>query len=445
MRTKSSSLVARCLASIVVALSGCGGQSSASNAPNSTLYSVSVLAVAVGDKGTCVVLDDGAAVCWGSELQLERCNGNLLRDEPGKHYQLTLQGEKAASVSVGHEVSCVLTRSGRVGCFGENQVGLLGQEAKLDLSDTTRCLNYIDLGGPASQVKVGALHVCALMVEGSVKCWGSNEHGAIGLGREGIIGNDAGQMGSALRPVDLGTSSRAKSLSSNNASNCVVFDDRSVRCWGDNLSGELGESGVEARGDEFAEMGVGLRPIRTSLGIVDVQVGGRFACSLASDHGVRCWGENAYGALALNEIGSRKIRSWESLESIQPIELGADFVPNLISVGGHSVCAISTTGILKCWGGNRFGQLGLGDTRARGLKASDMGEFLPAVELGEAAKDVSIGIRHACAILSSGNLKCWGNNEHGQLGIVRASSENVGDSPGEMGHDLPSVLFRRRQ
>ena len=84
----------------------------------------------------------------------------------------------------------------------------------------------------------------------------------------------------------------------------------------------------------------------------------------------------------------------------------------------------------KCWGGNYYGQLGLGDTNFRGDGASEMGANLPTVDLGSGwtAVEVAAGYRHTCVRLQNGSeqaLKCWGDNDMGQLGL--GDSFNRGD------------------
>ena len=83
--------------------------------------------------------------------------------------------------------------------------------------------------------------------------------------------------------------------------------------------------------------------------------------------------------------------------------------------------------------------LGLGDTLNRGDEPGEMGDNLPAVDLGTAAVPIAIsaGSEHTCVILSGGGVKCWGGNSYGQLGLGDTSTR--GDAPGEMGDNLPRV------
>ena len=94
---------------------------------------------------------------------------------------------------------------------------------------------------------------------------------------------------------------------------------------------------------------------------------------------------------------------------------------------------------LKCWGKNDLGELGIGSETDHGGESSHMGDALPQVELGtdRTVLAVSLGEGFGCAILDNQRIKCWGNNHVGQLGI--GGTGNRGDQPNEMGNNLPYV------
>eukprot|EP00971_Amphidinium_carterae_P199756 3964870-Amphidinium_carterae.1 len=113
--------------------------------------------------------------------------------------------------------------------------------------------------------------------------------------------------------------------------------------------------------------------------------------------------------------------------------------PTVEADGYYSTCACSSSGVLKCWGSGGNGRLGQGDTTPRGGDPTDMGDALPAVELGSGRScvDAAVGNNHACALLDDGNMKCWGDNAQGQLGYGDTSTR--GNSPCQMGDHLPNV------
>lgn len=110
-----------------------------------------------------------------------------------------------------------------------------------------------------------------------------------------------------------------------------------------------------------------------------------------------------------------------------------------IAASFNRSCAISTSGKLKCWGMNDHGQLGLGDTAHRGDDSGEMGTNLPYVNLGtgRTVKAVAMGDKYNCALLDNDKVKCWGENANGQLGY--GDTVDRGDNSGEMGDNLPYV------
>jgi len=106
--------------------------------------------------------------------------------------------------------------------------------------------------------------------------------------------------------------------------------------------------------------------------------------------------------------------------------------------GSDHTCTLTSTQDVKCWGEGLYGKLGYGDVNYRGDASSEMADYLPFVNLdGENVVGVFLGADHSCVILSTNDLKCWGRNSVGQLGI--GDSAYRGDAPNEMGEYLISV------
>ncbi len=108
---------------------------------------------------------------------------------------------------------------------------------------------------PRITIAPGYDHTCAILDDNSVKCWGSNASGELGLGDRNQRGNNANEMGDKLPKVDLGTGRTAKALLARSADTCAILDDNSVKCWGSNYQGQLGLGDTNDRGDEANEMG----------------------------------------------------------------------------------------------------------------------------------------------------------------------------------------------
>src|SRR5262249_21881665 len=113
-----------------------------------------------------------------------------------------------------------------------------------------------------------------------------------------------------------------------------------------------------------------------------------------------------------------------------------------LASGAFHTCAILDTGNVKCWGNNSWGQLGQGDTTNRGDTSTDTPDLLPDVPLGtlRTARAIAGGFFRSCAWLDNGTVKCWGLNNIGQSGIGNTVAH--GTTPNTMGDNLPAVYLR---
>jgi alpha-tubulin suppressor-like RCC1 family protein len=249
-------------------------------------------------------------------------------------------------------------------------------------------------------------------------------------------------MGDTLPAVALGTGRFATAVAAGSFHTCALLDTGTVKCWGNNSWGQLGQGDATQRGSSPGQMGDALPPValgtdRTALAIGS---GYQFACALLDNHTVKCWGDNTNGQLgqgtAVSSIGDGP---GELGDAMAPINLGTGRTALKLFVAQYSACAALDNGALKCWGANNFGQLGLGDTTDRGTAPAQMGDSLPPVALGtgRTAMYVSGRLGSRCAMLDSSYVKCWGRNNLGQLGL--GTTQGKGGNPGEMGDALPVV------
>ncbi len=174
-------------------------------------------------------------------------------------------------------------------------------------------------------------------------------------------------------------------------------------------------------------------------------------CALLDNDRVKCWGRNTVGQLGQGHARTLGESTTDGVATIPAIGLGTGRTAtqivangNLVTISGvnteigHS-CALLDNGSVKCWGYNSVGQLGLGDTDARGDGPGEMGDSFPAIDLGSGrtATQIDAGVNHSCALLDNDRVKCWGRNTVGQLGLEDGDAR--GDGPGEMGDNLPFV------
>ena len=291
-------------------------------------------------------------------------------------------------------------------------------------------------------VTAGDSHTCSLLDDGSVKCWGDNSIGALGLGDTSARGDAPNEMGDNLPEVDLGTGRTAKYVTAGHYSQtCAILDDDSVKCWGTSGNGQLGLGDVSVHGDAAGEMGDNLPTVNLGTGHTakSVTAGSSHTCALLNDDSVKCWGLNNNGQLGLGDTSNRGAHPGDMGDGLYKVDLGTGRTAKSVTAGGVHTCALLDDGSVKCWGLNDRGQLGLGNTSARGDAPNEMGDNLPEVDLGtgRTAKYVTAGSYHTCAILDDDSVKCWGDNDGGRLGL--GDTSNRGDAAGEMGDNLPAL------
>lgn len=169
-----------------------------------------------------------------------------------------------------------------------------------------------------TSIVAGDEHTCALFANGVVKCWGNGS--SLGLGDTYARGDDPGEMGRQLGGVDLGTGRSATAITAGSDFTCALLDDGTVKCWGGNEYGQLGQGDDEPRGATRGQMGDALAPVdlgigRTAVAVEAVTVG---VCALLDDASVKCWG-------AAGGRGDREPRGdepGEMGEALPPIDLG---------------------------------------------------------------------------------------------------------------------------
>ena len=290
--------------------------------------------------------------------------------------------------SLGKISSCALNKYHRAHCWGSN---IYGQQGDGTNSRKTYA-SLIDFGTYRYVMKLesGGFHSCAMIHDASFYCWGWNFETQIGDGT------------STDRPsptkIDVGIGRRVVDFALGFASTCAILDDRSLKCWGNNDYGQLGD-GTDTSISSPTTINIGSDRYATKI-----ELGDYHTCSTLDDGSLKCWGWNEFGQLGAGN-------STEIISSPIAIDIGPGRSISQLSLGGYHTCAILDDGTLKCWGSNSSGQIGDGtNTDRRSPTTISVGN-------GRSVTHVALGGFHTCAILDDGSLKCWGDNTEGQLGI----------------------------
>jgi len=228
------------------------------------------------------------------------------------------------------------------------------------------------------------LHSCAVTTAGAALCWGLNGSGQLGNGT----------TTSSSRPVAVaGLSSGVASLASGDFHSCALTTAGAVRCWGWNLSGQLGRGNIADSATPVNVIGLG-------SGVRAVSAGADTSCVVTTGGAARCWGDNYWGELGTGTTARALVPT-----NVLGLSSG---VASVSGDGGHT-CAVTTAGAAKCWGYNAYGQVGNGLT-------SDVKSPVGVVGLGSGVGASSSGFYFTCATTTAGAVKCWGYNSDGELG-----------------------------
>lgn len=242
----------------------------------------------------------------------------------------------------------------------------------------------------ARQISAGEAYSCAVTDTGGVKCWGANTNGQLG---------DGSTAPSSVPVPVIGLTSGVKAVEAGGQHTCAIMEaDGSVKCWGSNFAGQLGNNSKLSSTTPVTVQGLS--------GVTKLSAGSNYVCALASG-AVKCWGLNQQGQLGIGASTS------SSLVPVQSVGLGPNTVID-IAANRYHACAVTTTGSAKCWGWNNNGQIGLG-----GLTPSSVLAPIDVPGLSKGVTAVGVGHGHSCAVVNGG-VKCWGHGELGQLGITPA-------------------------
>jgi cysteine-rich repeat protein len=383
----------------------------------------SSLMLSRGLNHTCLMLPEGTVRCWGSGAfgQLGKGSTVHIGDQPGEMPSTTSNvGGLAVDLQSGGDHNCVLLDNGEVRCWGRNSNGQCGQGNNFSVGDTPNEMPPppTNVGGAVAQLSLGLLHSCALLVNGEVRCWGSNLFGQLGYGNVGNIGDAPGEMPPA--PVNFGTGNVVQ-LSAGNSFTCVLLDTNKVRCWGSNSGGQLGLGHNNNIGDQDGEM----PPADANLGNVPITQldSGSSTCVLYNDGVLRCWGINTSGQLGRGSTASIGDDGWEMPP--QPTDYGMGTISELYG-SDRSYQVLMDDGSLRNWGWGAA--LGYGTGLALGDSPGEMPT--PSVPLGGSVIALTKGSGgHSCVMLQDMSVRCWGENTYGQLGYGHVNT--IGDAMNE--------------
>ena len=294
-----------------------------------------------------------------------------------------------SSLATGGTHSCTLSNGVAV-CWGYNGTGQLGRPA----SSGDSVPGLVAAGGRTfTTLASGPGHSCALTSAGAAYCWGDNSAGQLG----GTTGSGESDTAQAVTGGHTFTA-----IAGGGKHTCALATDSTAYCWGDNASGQLGDSGREASS---------ATPVAAYGGrkYIAIAAGANHTCAVGADSSAYCWGDNSFGQLGDSVATGTS-------DTAVLVRRGHKFRPTIVSGDNHT-CALDRLTTPWCWGRNNHGQLG---NHALGVNADTA---VVVAVWGGTGTGLGAGGDHTCGLRNSTPL-CWGSNTYGELGYGTPPTDN---------------------
>ncbi len=362
------------------------GDGTTTNRQLPTLASTATIrprAIATGSAHACAVTAIGTVQCWGDNLFGQLGDGTLTTRHAATPVS-SLTGITSLEASGRH--TCARHASASLSCWGDNLFGQLGT------GDTTASLTPVFASlGAVTHVAANGSHSCARTGDGAIWCWGRNSFGELGDGT-----TTQRLSPTATVPIDTATPAIATGGDGTDEHSCGLIAGGRVACWGGGLDGQLGDGSFVDRLSPVVVTTASGEP----LGFVtDVVTGALFSCALRSTGRVYCWGDNTVGQLGTGTSG----------DSARALLVPGPDRAIAITAGTSHACMLTVDGLVRCWGENGAGQLGDGTTVDRPTPV--------AVTTISDVVSLSAGELHTCAVRTYGHVNCWGSDTWGQRGF----------------------------
>ena len=410
--------------------------------------------LATGDDHTCALTNDGEVQCWGLGVSGQLGNdGTVDKDHPVTVVESSgsinpLKNIIQISSKSNHV--CSVTSWGGVLCWGEGTGGELGNNDNVDKNHPVAVVQEdggTGLLGDIVQVSSGWSHTCALTTYGEVRCWGSGDSGQLGNNsvdskNHPVVVVATKESGEPLKNIIQ--------ISSGKEHTCALTVWGRVFCWGRGTEGQLGSNRTD---NEYTPVEVVSGDANgTSLkNIIQINSGYEHTCARTSQREIFCWGNGVSGRLgdddATDANKAYPVRVVKEAGSTDPL---ADIVE--VSSSRDHTCALTSSGSVLCWGIGADGRLGNDGTDNQyapvavverdgeswllrlgvyerswacyrgGICQEDSLPELYENNGGGVLSQLGVGRYHSCALTSTGEVRCWGEGTSGELGNDDVSS-----------------------
>ncbi len=300
-----------------------------------------------------------------------------------------------------------------------------------------------DAAGPGESVRVdlaaaGFSHTCGLASNGALLCWGDDAAGQLGGAEPASLPCSGFEIPCRPSAWPVAGPAEWQAVDAGTTFTCALDDAGVAYCWGRNDRGQLGVAGPP-QDCEVPPYGLLMdcrrqpAPVATTERFRQITAGAEHACALSTSGAAWCWGSNQDGRLGTGDANDRS----------SPAAVTGNHRFEAIAAGGRYTCGLRVDHRVLCWGANANGQLGIADIPGSPVPLQT--ELL-AVEVA----GITAATQHACAVSTSGDLYCWGDNAFGQIGTGTSAETRVPPSlvpltgratAASAGHDFTCALL----
>jgi alpha-tubulin suppressor-like RCC1 family protein len=348
-----------------------------------------VLQIAGGRYHTCVLIEGGAIYCYGQGAY-RQLGGDYGAQSTAR---VVANVGDAVAIACGDRFTCAIRPGGAVWCWGDDDHGQSGTSATTPCGDAvidSVCIvtpkPVVGLESGVVELALGADHACARMNDGTVRCWGDNSKGQVGQSA----------LGDVSAPTKVPGVAGAKQITAGDEHSCALLASGQVACWGADDDAQIGNG----------KTGTAITQPATVAGLADaveITGGGEHTCARRANGSVVCWGYDYLGQLGNGATTPTRATSPQAVVGLtDAVELTA---------GRYHTCARRKNGTVACWGDNDKGEVGDGTTTQRNAPTQVIGL--------SGATTIAAGSWDVCAAVGKGDVLCWGDDLGGQLGDGR--------------------------
>lgn len=292
-------------------------------------------------------------------------------------------------ISYGHRHFCAVTTAAELMCWGENDLGQIGNgKFSRSLPDARVTDPTLIIPQGVTAVSAGSGHTCAI-VNGALYCWGANTSGEIGNGKTDA---DAYKIGTTLPAMII--PANVKAVSAGGMHTCAIVGE-DLQCWGGNYSGQIGTDSLKGNTSKPVTIIKG--------GVSAVSAGSAHTCAVVRGD-LWCWGSNTDGQIGNGSMGNN---------AFAPVKVISGRV-SAVTAARYNTCAI-VDGALQCWGKN-VNNAFVPDATANVLT--------PRTIISGGVRAIAMSDARYCAVVR-GALQCWGYNSNNELGTGSGKNELI--------------------